>query len=69
MYRGHGTYLEESRLCASVAGVVDRVNRLISVHPYKSRWVSYQYIVCIDDERQISRIKLYAVAIRYDTIQ
>jgi len=37
--RGHGTYVNENQLCASVAGVIERVNRLISVHPYKSRSV------------------------------
>ena len=35
--RGHGTYVEkindEERLIASVAGIVERVNKLISVHP------------------------------------
>lgn len=41
--RGHGTYVEEGkdgeppRLVACVAGVVERVNKLISVRPIKSR--------------------------------
>lgn len=36
--RGHGTYvLNENKLVASVAGVVERVNKLISVRPLKSR--------------------------------
>lgn len=44
--RGHGTYVEEGengqppRLVACVAGVVERVNKLISVRPIKSRFVS-----------------------------
>lgn len=36
--RGHGTYvLNENKLVASVAGVVERVNKLISVRLLKSR--------------------------------
>lgn len=41
--RGHGTYVDEGidggppRLIACVAGVVERVNKLISVRPIKSR--------------------------------
>jgi exosome complex component RRP4 len=40
--RGHGTYMEETDegnpcLTASVAGEIDRVNKLISVKPVKSR--------------------------------
>lgn len=37
-YRGHGTYAEETKICASVAGIVERVNRLISVRPIKNRY-------------------------------
>lgn len=36
--RGHGTYLYEGELIASVAGIVERVNRLICVRPLKSRY-------------------------------
>ncbi|KAJ8325147.1 hypothetical protein BDV3_007282 [Batrachochytrium dendrobatidis] len=36
--RGHGTFTEEQALVASVAGVVERVNKLISVKPLKSRY-------------------------------
>lgn len=36
--RGHGTYMEDDRLHASVAGVVDRVNKLICVRPLKTRY-------------------------------
>lgn len=35
--RGHGTYLVEGELRASVAGVVEMVNKLIYVQPMKSR--------------------------------
>ena len=38
-FRGHGTYLYEGELIASVAGIVERVNRLICVRPLKSRSV------------------------------
>ena len=36
--RGHGTYLEGERLQSSVAGVVERVNKLIRVEPLKTRY-------------------------------
>jgi len=36
--RGHGTYVRGGVLIASVAGVVQRVNKLISVTPLKSRF-------------------------------
>jgi len=36
--RGHGTYMEQEVLFASVAGVVERVNKLISVTPVKTRY-------------------------------
>jgi len=35
--RGHGTYVADSNLCATVSGVVERVNKLISVRPLKAR--------------------------------
>ncbi|XP_077478746.1 exosome complex component RRP4 [Stigmatopora argus] len=36
--RGHGTYLEEEKLTASVAGEVQRVDKLICVRPLKTRF-------------------------------
>lgn len=36
--RGHGTYTEDDKLIASVAGVVERVNKLICVRPLKTRY-------------------------------
>ncbi|XP_063229426.1 exosome complex component RRP4 isoform X2 [Bacillus rossius redtenbacheri] len=36
--RGHGTYMEGTALTASVAGVVEQVNKLISVRPVKARY-------------------------------
>ena len=38
LFRGHGTYMQDDCLYASVAGVVERVNQLISVRPLKSRY-------------------------------
>lgn len=38
MLRGHGTYAAEGNLVASVAGVVERVNKLICVRPLRSRF-------------------------------
>ena len=34
---GHGTLLVDGQLVATVAGVVERVNRLVTVRPAKSR--------------------------------
>ncbi|XP_060551302.1 exosome complex component RRP4-like [Ruditapes philippinarum] len=36
--RGHGTFMEDGRHHASVAGVVQRVNKLICVKPLKTRY-------------------------------
>ncbi|XP_072015737.1 exosome complex component RRP4-like [Amphiura filiformis] len=36
--RGHGTYMEDDSLHASVAGVVETVNKLICVKPLKTRY-------------------------------
>jgi exosome complex component RRP4 len=38
LLRGHGTYMQDDCLYSSVAGVVERVNQLISVRPLKSRY-------------------------------
>ena len=41
-FRGHGTYVDGNKLIASVAGVVERVNKLICVRPFKTRYtISY----------------------------
>ena len=40
-HRGHGTYQsEDGSLIASVAGVVQRINKLISVKPLQSRLIN-----------------------------
>ncbi|KAG0046887.1 exosome non-catalytic core subunit rrp4 [Gryganskiella cystojenkinii] len=36
--RGHGTYVKDEKVLSSVAGVVDRVNKLISVRPLHTRY-------------------------------
>jgi exosome complex component RRP4 len=38
-FRGHGTYAEDDVLKASVAGVMQKVNKLICIRPLKSRYV------------------------------
>lgn len=38
LFRGHGTYMDDENLTASVAGEVERVNKLICVRPLKTRW-------------------------------
>lgn len=37
LHRGHGTYVEEEKLIASVAGAVERVNKLVCVKALKTR--------------------------------
>ncbi|KAL1405382.1 Exosome complex component rrp4 [Vanrija albida] len=37
--RGHGTYVEDEHVVSSVAGTIERVNKLISVKALKSRYV------------------------------
>ncbi|KLO18000.1 hypothetical protein SCHPADRAFT_913403 [Schizopora paradoxa] len=36
--RGHGTYVEDDEVIASVAGTVERVNKLITVRPLQTRY-------------------------------
>lgn len=38
-HRGHGTYGEDDNIKASVAGIMEQVNKLISIRPLKSRYV------------------------------
>lgn len=37
LHRGHGTYVDEEKLIASVAGAVERVNKLVCVKALKTR--------------------------------
>lgn len=37
MYSGHGTYVENEEVISSVAGTVERVNKLISVRAARTR--------------------------------
>ena len=37
--RGHGTYVDNEEVIASVAGIVERVNKLISVRAIRTRSV------------------------------
>ncbi|KAK7054834.1 Exosome complex component rrp4 [Paramarasmius palmivorus] len=36
--RGHGTYVDNDQVIASVAGIVERVNKLITVRPVRTRY-------------------------------
>ena len=36
--RGHGTYIEGDTIYAAVAGVVERINKLVSVRPFRTRY-------------------------------
>lgn len=35
--RGHGTYVENEEVIASVAGTIERVNKLVTVRAIRSR--------------------------------
>lgn len=39
IFSGHGTYADDDSLKASVAGVMQKVNKLICIRPLKSRYV------------------------------
>jgi hypothetical protein len=41
MVRGHGTYVDNEEVIASVAGLVDRVNKLITVKAVRTRWARF----------------------------
>lgn len=36
--RGHGTQLVDGKLLATVCGVIERVNKLVSVRPLRARF-------------------------------
>ena len=38
LHRGHGTYVESGEVVASVAGTVEQVNRLVTVHAARTRY-------------------------------
>lgn len=38
IFRGHGTYLRDDKLFSSVAGALERVNKLLTVKPARSRY-------------------------------
>lgn len=47
-YSGHGTYTEQELVIASVAGTIERVNKLVTVRAARTRYVSIlaaQFIV------------------------
>lgn len=35
--RGHGTYVQDDKVLASVAGTLERVNKLVSVRPLRTK--------------------------------
>ena len=39
VYRGHGTYVVDDQVLASVAGTLERVNKLVSVKPLRTKYV------------------------------
>lgn len=56
--RGHGTYIHDGNLVATVSGIVDRVNKLVSVLPLKSRYVdSVSYTAGVVPKQSTSRFQ------------
>ena len=41
LHRGHGTQVVDGSLMATVCGVIQRVNKLISVVPVKARYAKF----------------------------
>mgnify|MGYP006983393271 FL=1 len=37
-FSGHGTFVQDEELVATVSGIVERVNKLVSVKPLRSRY-------------------------------
>jgi exosome complex RNA-binding protein Rrp4 len=37
-YRGHGTYVDGDEVVASVAGTIERVNKLVTVRALRTRY-------------------------------
>lgn len=46
LYRGHGTQVVDGSLMATVCGVIQRVNKLISVVPVKARCANFSMMHC-----------------------
>lgn len=42
---GHGTYVQDDKVYASVAGTLERVNKLVTVKPLRTRSVSAHYLL------------------------
>ena len=47
-FRGHGTFMQDDKLHASVAGVVERVNKLICIKPLKTRSVFHALVIVVN---------------------
>ncbi|KAL0589897.1 hypothetical protein ABG067_002122 [Albugo candida] len=60
--RGHGAYFGNQELIASVAGVVDRVNQLISVRPIASRYSGEVGDIVVENDLISAEIQ----EVRYD---
>lgn len=52
LYRGHGTFVDNEKIVASVTGTVEIVNKLISVKPLKTRYNVYKEQWCINKVRE-----------------
>ncbi|XP_023236569.1 exosome complex component RRP4-like [Centruroides sculpturatus] len=52
---GHGTYVRDDKLFASVAGIAERVNKLISVKPLKTRYIGEVGDVIIGRIREVQQ--------------
>src|SRR5690348_4004035 len=51
--RGHGTYVQDGALTASVAGIVERVNKLVTVRTLRSRYTGEVGDVVVGRVREV----------------
>lgn len=59
-FRGHGTYVDGDKLIASVAGIVDRVNKLICVRPFKTRYTNvFIYILYMYEQSLLYHYSIF----------
>jgi exosome complex component RRP4 len=40
--RGHGTYVDNDEVVASVAGTIERVNKLVTVRALRTRYADFK---------------------------
>jgi exosome complex RNA-binding protein Rrp4 len=43
--RGHGTYVDNDEVVASVAGTIERVNKLVTVRALRTRYPDFKFSI------------------------